>query len=283
MKTFERFLVFFVASILVPGVARPSNDRQSDNNMQLAQAVAQASEPQPQPVQPPSPAPTNLPPPPSAELPAPPSNEPEASEQVAPTGQWVYTDQYGWVWMPYGDAYSYVPSNGAEPDMYVYYPSVGWCWVVAPWLWGFGPLPFFGIYGPWHFGWYGHGYGHWYGFANHYGNAGWGVRGYWHGGQWHGYNRVSPGHTVSPHQGSYGVSPRSGYQAPARHSFAMPQRGFASRSNFSSHSGHSFALSRGGFSGGGGSFSGRGGHSFAASRSGFSGGGGHGGHGGHGR
>ena len=87
--------------------------------------------------------------------------------------------------------------------MYVYYPAVGWCWVVAPWLWGFGPMPFFGIYGPWHFGWYGHGYGHWYGFAGHYGNAGWGGRGYWHGGQWHGYNRVSSGHPASPHQGGY--------------------------------------------------------------------------------
>ena len=234
MKTFARFFVFFAASILVPGVARPSNDSRSDNTQ-----LAQASELQPQPVQPPSPAPTNLPPPPPAEVSVPPSDETEASDQqVAPTGQWVYTDQYGWVWMPYGDAYSYVPSNGAEPDMYVYYPSVGWCWMVAPWLWGVGPVPFFGLYGPWHFGWYGHGYGHWYGFVGHYGNAGWGGRGYWHGGQWHGYGRASAGHSASPHQGGYGVSPRSGYRAPARHSFAGSRGGFSGGGGHGGHGGH---------------------------------------------
>ena len=261
----------------------------SDNSRSVNIQLAQANESEPQAVQPPSPAPTNLPPPPPAEVSVPPSDETGASEQqVAPTGQWVYTNQYGWVWMPYGDAYTYVPPSGAEPNMYVYYPTVGWSWVVAPWLWGFGPIPFFGMYGPWHFGWYGHGYGHWYGFAGHYGNAGWGGHGYWHGGQWHGYSSFSPGHSVSPHQGGYGISPRSGYRAPAIHSFVMPQRGFAGRNNFSSHSGHSYGISRGGFSGGGGSFSGHGGHSFTASRGGSAGGGSHGGHsggghGGHGR
>ena len=225
MKTFARFVVFFAASILVPGVARPSNDSRSDN-MQLAQA---SEEPRPQPVQPPSPAPTNLPPAPSAEVPAPPSDEPGASDQqVSPMGQWVYTDQYGWVWMPYGDAYSYVPPNGAVPDMYVYYPDVGWCWVVAPWLWGLGPMPFFGMYGTGYFGWYGHGFGHWHRFAYSY--VGWGGRGYWHGGQWHGYHLVSPGHPASPHRGSHSASPGSGSRAASV--------------------GHGSAMSRGGGSGG---------------------------------
>ncbi len=203
IKTFARFLVYFAASILLSGVAQSSDGSQSVN-MQLAQA----SEPPAQPVQPPSPAPTNLPPPPSAEVTVPPSDEAGASDQqVASTGQWVYTDQYGWVWMPYGDAYTYVPPSGAVPDMYVYYPTVGWCWVVAPWLWGLGPMPFFGIYGPRYFGWYGHGYGHWYGFT--YGYVGWGGRGYWHGGQWHGYNQISPARPAASHRGSYSASPRS--------------------------------------------------------------------------
>jgi hypothetical protein len=61
--------------------------------------------------------------------------------------------------MPYGDAYSYVPPEGeGQPYEYVYYPSHGWTWVVAPWIWGFGPWPYFGVYGPAHFGWYGHGW-----------------------------------------------------------------------------------------------------------------------------
>src|SRR5262245_9047257 len=34
-------------------------------------------------------------------------------------GQWVYTEQYGWVWMPYAQAYTYVPADG-DPMMYVY-------------------------------------------------------------------------------------------------------------------------------------------------------------------
>ena len=88
----------------------------------------------------------------------------QPQEQVAPAqpasaGQWVYTQQYGWVWMPYGDAYSYVPPDGeGEPYEYVYYPAYGWTWVVAPWIWGFGPWPYFGVFGPAHFGWFGHGW-----------------------------------------------------------------------------------------------------------------------------
>jgi hypothetical protein len=96
-----------------------------------------------------------------------PSTEPETPlprEQVAgapavPAGQWVYTEQYGWVWMPYGDSYSYVPPDGqGEPYEYVYYPSSGWTWVGAPWIWGYGAWPYFGVYGPGRFGWYSHGW-----------------------------------------------------------------------------------------------------------------------------
>jgi hypothetical protein len=94
-----------------------------------------------------------------AKPPAPPAQEPPDDAQAAPSGQWVYTEQYGWVWMPYGAVYSYVPPAGTgEPYAYVYYPSYGWTWVVAPWIWGYGPWPFFGVYGPAHFAWYGYGF-----------------------------------------------------------------------------------------------------------------------------
>src|SRR5262245_7109584 len=62
-----------------------------------------------------------------------------------------------------GSAYTYVPA-GAYPDMYVYFPAYGWRWVVAPWVWGIGPHPYFGVYGWARYGWYGHGFGRWYGF-----------------------------------------------------------------------------------------------------------------------
>ncbi len=76
-----------------------------------------------------------------------------------PDGQWVQTQEYGWVWMPYSDAYTYVPPEGAgEPLEYVYYPSNGWVWVAAPWVWGVGPMPVFGRRGPRHFAWYQHGW-----------------------------------------------------------------------------------------------------------------------------
>jgi hypothetical protein len=71
-------------------------------------------------------------------------------------GEWVYTAQYGWVWMPYSPAYTYVPSESASaPLMYVYAPVGGWKWVAAPWVWGLGPQPWFSV-GPVRFAWYGH-------------------------------------------------------------------------------------------------------------------------------
>ena len=90
-------------------------------------------------------------------------------QQSAPraTGQWVFTSQYGWVWMPYGNQYVDEGYSGApSPYAYVYTVSVGWSWVAAPWLWGWGPYPYFGIRGPRYYGWYrglyrsGYGWGH---------------------------------------------------------------------------------------------------------------------------
>ena len=66
---------------------------------------------------------------------------PEA--QPAATGEWVYTAQYGWIWVPYGSTTTVV---GAEPYVYLYAPAVGWTWFVSPW----GPGPF--RYGSWGWG-----------------------------------------------------------------------------------------------------------------------------------
>jgi hypothetical protein len=99
------------------------------------------------------------------------SPEAYAAPQSAPaptaTGQWVFTSQYGWVWMPYGNQYVDEGYSGSpSPYAYVYAVNIGWSWVAAPWLWGWGPYPYFGIRGPHYYGWYrglyraGYGWGH---------------------------------------------------------------------------------------------------------------------------
>jgi hypothetical protein len=112
--------------------------------------------------------------------------------QQAESGQWVYTGQYGWVWMPYDSADTYVPTNGAPPEMYVYYPSAGWVWIAAPWVWGLGPRPYF-VFSTARYVWWGRGFGRWYGFAPKY--SSWGPRGYWVGGRW----TAPTAHYVEPH------------------------------------------------------------------------------------
>jgi hypothetical protein len=67
-------------------------------------------------------------------------------------GQWVYTVQYGWIYMPYGDQYFHTRTAG--PYAYVYYPTFGWQWLAAPWIVGTGPYPYFGAHGPFAYGWY---------------------------------------------------------------------------------------------------------------------------------
>lgn len=100
---------------------------------------------------PPTSAPTGVPPAPPAQTPAPPTR----ASPAVPSGQWVYTSQYGWIWIPYSNAYSYVPHDGyGEPWLYVYYPVYGWIWLSAPWIWGIGPWPWFDVWGPTHFWWY---------------------------------------------------------------------------------------------------------------------------------
>jgi len=68
----------------------------------------------------------------------------------------VYTEGYGWVWMPYEQAYTYVTPADDDAYAYVYYPAYGWEWIRAPWVIGIGPRPYWGRIGPVRFAWYAH-------------------------------------------------------------------------------------------------------------------------------
>jgi hypothetical protein len=128
-----------------------------------AQPVDSATQSQPS-VQPSGPAPAQLPPAPPVN-PAPPSDQDEAptappvsvGAQVDPnSGQWVYTSQYGWVWMPYAQDYTYVTPDESAVYSFLYYPTFGWRWVSAPWVLGVGPWPYWGVYGVVPFYWHAH-------------------------------------------------------------------------------------------------------------------------------
>jgi hypothetical protein len=94
------------------------------------------------------------PPPPPMAVPAPARvAAPVVVAPAAPEGQWVYTRQYAWVYMPYAQSYTYVPPAG-HPQMFVFYPNYGWRWVVAPWIFGGGPAPYWGPHGYGRFAWY---------------------------------------------------------------------------------------------------------------------------------
>ena len=153
-------LVVSGSLVLLPAMARPQEDQaEAWSDLGIGEEPEAA---------PSMPAPTEVPPAPQyeappappaqAEAPAPPP--PAEAPASPPAGQWIYTQQYGWIWMPYSDSYTYAPANGyGEPYAYVYYPAYScWTWVAAPWVWGFGPWPFFGVFGPARFGWYGHGW-----------------------------------------------------------------------------------------------------------------------------
>src|ERR1700722_6178154 len=124
----------------------------------IAQAPSAADEQTPAEVKPQGAPPTEAPPPLPDKPPAPPKAAAEPTPTTTPpaeTGQWVYTGQYGWVWVLYGDEYVYTPPDeSGEPYAYLYYPTYGWMWVAAPWVWGVGPLPYFGVAGAWRFHWY---------------------------------------------------------------------------------------------------------------------------------
>jgi len=164
-------------------------------------AMAAPAPPPPGITPPPSePAPSEAPPPPPAQEPQP-APAPQADSQSEssppppaadmPAGQWVYTNQYGWLWMPHAQQYTYIPGDAQVfPDQYVYYPVYGWRWVVAPWVYGYGPAPYWGVWGPSYFVWYAHpwfrvggywGWGGYRGWGHYRGWAGprtWGARGW---------------------------------------------------------------------------------------------------------
>lgn len=114
-------------------------------------------------VQPVGPEPTFAPPPPppyhqsyqaqAIHAPAP-VYQPAPVAAPVPAGQWVYTQQYGWLWMPYGPGYTTVTSPTVAHG-YVYYPARGWRWVSAPWVLGLGRAPHWGRLGPRHYAWHG--------------------------------------------------------------------------------------------------------------------------------
>jgi hypothetical protein len=98
-----------------------------------------------------------IPGPPAASPPPPVVTAPALAAPAAPAGQWVYTDQYGWIWEPYGLPYTSVNENVAYT--YAYYPAHGWRWLYSPWVIGFGPEPYWGVRGRARFSWYGaHGF-----------------------------------------------------------------------------------------------------------------------------
>jgi len=107
---------------------------------------------------PPQAAPTQVPAPPASVQPSD-QQQPAAQAQSpavppgVPAGQWVYTGQYGWVWMPHAQSYTYVPDYG-DPYMYVYDPVYSWRWVAAPWVFGWGPSPYWGSWGVSRYTWY---------------------------------------------------------------------------------------------------------------------------------
>ena len=112
------------------------------------------------PTQPP-PAPPLLPPPSPAQaeeqyLAGQPYDDSAAADTQGPSdGQWVYTAQYGWVFMPYADQYVDAGDAYAEtPYAFVYYPGNAWTWVAAPWVWGWEAYPCFGPLGPNRFTWF---------------------------------------------------------------------------------------------------------------------------------
>jgi len=209
-------------------------------------APPQPSPPQAEPAEGPPPSeapPSEAPPPPPSQPPAPapqmaaPAASPQPSE--GPAGQWVYTNQFGWLWMPYGQQYTAIPSDARTfPDQYVYYPVYGWRWVVAPWVYGYGPSPYWGDGGPHYFAWYAHpwfrvggywGWGGYHGWGHYHGWVGprsWGARG-WAGAP--AYYRSGVGRPHGSHPWQHG-GPHPGPHA-AHTSHSGPTRGGASHAH----------------------------------------------------
>lgn len=105
----------------------------------LAQQAAPPAEAQPQPSYP-APGPETAPSPqaaPAGAAPAPPGGAatapPPSWVYSYPTGQWVYTTDRGWIWVPAGSTTTLVEG---VPYAYLYTPAYGWTWYISPWGWG---------------------------------------------------------------------------------------------------------------------------------------------------
>jgi hypothetical protein len=94
---------------------------------------------------------------PISPAPPPPVVAPPPVPAVQTEGQWVYTETYGWIWVPQGSSAVIVQER---PYVYLYTPVYGWTWYGSPWGYG-------GYYaGPWV-------------------HAAWGPMRVWHRGGWY--------------------------------------------------------------------------------------------------
>jgi hypothetical protein len=133
-----------------------------------------------------------------------PLDDAQASETAGSgDGQWVFTSQYGWVFMPYGDQYVDRGEDASveAPFAFVYGPGNGWEWVAAPWLWGWGTYPYFGTVGPSRLGWYRWLYDGGYGWGGYRGGSRHNVRRI--GSTWY-VRQGGPQVTPGPHPSSEG-------------------------------------------------------------------------------
>jgi hypothetical protein len=125
-----RFQALFIATAVA---LLPRYARSAPNDPVTADSAADMATPSPAETPPAPPANPEAAPPQPLVTEVQPEDDAAAQAQAASSGQWVYTQQYGWVWIPYGDNYTDVPATGSgEPYEYVYYPAYGWCWVDAP-------------------------------------------------------------------------------------------------------------------------------------------------------
>ena len=200
MRTSRTFSIFCL--LLGSGVAQAQGI--SSNNENTSSAVPQPRTTSDE-VQPATAAPSQAPPMPPNFPPPLPSQargqtlqpiQQAVGSQDGASGQWVYTTEYGWLWMPYGDQYTHEGvASDANPYTYAYYPSYGWMWLAAPWVWGWGGHPYFGPLGPGGFGWY-RGLAH----------AGYGWGGYRGGGRG-GYGTGAGNRAGNSNNGGYRAAP----------------------------------------------------------------------------
>jgi hypothetical protein len=147
--TMSRISSLTVLLIATSCTANDADLAQTTTTLQPAEETQGEAQPTSQPPTEQPELPSNIPPITTNTQPAQAAQGQATTDQTQGNGQWVYTDQYGWIWMPYSDSYIYTPNDttGGYPYQYVYYPTYGWTWLSAPWVWGFGVQPFFAFGG----------------------------------------------------------------------------------------------------------------------------------------